>query len=118
MSNKGKINRREFIGSAAVASLALTVVPRNVLGGKGYIAPSDKLTLAYIGCGTQGMRELCSLIKNPAIQIVSVCDANKFTTDYVDWSQNDVRNTIRRAIDDNSWGENIKGIPDEPYPKI
>ncbi len=111
MSNKGKINRREFIGSAAVASLALTVVPRNVLGCKGYIAPSDKLTLAYIGCGTQGMRELCSLIKNPAIQIVSVCDANKFTTDYVDWSQNDVRNTIRRAIDDNSWGEKIKGIP-------
>jgi len=56
MSNKKKINRREFLGSAAAASVALTVVPRHVLGGQGYVAPSDKITLGYIGCGTQGLR--------------------------------------------------------------
>lgn len=106
-----KITRREFLGSAAAASLAFTVVPREVLGGPGYIAPSDKITLGYIGCGTQGMREMASLISNPALQIVAVCDPNKFTTDYVDWSMNDVRNSIRTALGDKSWGENIKGIP-------
>ena len=111
MANSKKINRREFLGSAAAASLAFTVVPRQVLGGPGYVAPSDKITLGYIGCGTQGLREMTSLISNPALQIVAVCDPNKFTTDYVDWSLNDVRNSIRTALGDNSWGEAIKGIP-------
>lgn len=111
MKNFKKINRREFLGSAAAASLAFTVVPRHVLGGRGFVPPSDKLTLAYIGCGTQGIREMVPLLANPSVQIVAVCDPNKFTTDYVDWSQNDVRNTMRRALEDNSWGESIKGIP-------
>jgi len=111
MANQKKINRREFIGSAAAASLAFTLVPRNVLGRPGFIAPSDKITLGYIGCGTQGLREMTSLISNPALQIVAVCDPNKFTADYVDWSMNDVRNSIRKALGNNSWGESIKGIP-------
>jgi hypothetical protein len=111
MTDSNKINRRKFIGTAAAASLAFTIVPRHVLGGPGYVAPSDKITLGYIGCGTQGLREMASLITNPAIQIVAVCDPNKFSTDYVDWSSNDVRDSIRRALADNSWGEAITGIP-------
>jgi hypothetical protein len=111
MGNLKKINRREFLGSAAAASLALTVVPRHAMGGPGYVAPSDKITLGYIGCGTQGLREMASLISNPALQIVAVCDPNKFTTDYVDWSLNGIHNSIRSALGDKSWGESIKGIP-------
>jgi hypothetical protein len=111
MARSKKINRREFLGSAAAASLAFTVVPRQVLGGHGFVAPSDKITLGYIGCGTQGLREMTSLISNPALQIVAVCDPNKYTTDYVDWSPNSIRDSIRSALGDNSWGEGIKGIP-------
>lgn len=111
MSNSKKINRREFLGSAAAASLAFTVVPRDVLGGTGYVAPSDKLTLGYIGCGTQGMREMVTLIENPALQIVAVCDPNKFTTDYIDWSYDGIRNSIRKSLQDNTWGDKFKGIP-------
>jgi hypothetical protein len=111
MATPKKIKRREFLGSAAAASLALTIVPRKVLGGPGYIAPSDKITLGYIGCGTQGLREMTALIANPALQIVAVCDPNKFSTNYIDWSQNDVRNGIRNALGDKTWGENITGIP-------
>lgn len=111
MANPKKINRRKFLGSAAAASLAFTVVPRHVLGGQGYVAPADKITLGYIGCGTQGMREMTNLITDPEIQIVAVCDPNKFTTDYVDWSFNDIRDSIRNALGDESWGEGLKGIP-------
>ena len=111
MAHSKKINRREFLGSAAAASLAITVVPRQALGGQGFVPPSDKITLGYIGCGTQGLREMTALISNPALQIVAVCDPNKFTTNYVDWSLNDVRNSIRTALGDNSWGEGINGIP-------
>jgi hypothetical protein len=111
MAKSKKLNRREFLGSAAAASLAFTVIPRHVLGGPGFVAPGDKITIGYIGCGTQGLREMTELISNPALQIVAVCDPNKFTTDYVDWSMNDVKNSIRKALNDNSWGEAIKGIP-------
>ena len=109
MASSKKINRRKFLGSAAAASLSFTVVPRSVLGGRGFVAPSDKITIGYIGCGTQGLREMTSLIANPQIQIVAVCDPNKFTTDYVDWGPNNIRNSIRNALKEPSWGENLAG---------
>ena len=111
MSPANNINRRKFLESAAKASIAFTIVPRHVLGGPGYIAPSDKLNLAYIGCGTQGLREMCDLITNPELQIVSVCDPNKMSTDYIDWSANGIRNGIRKVLNEPGWGENFKGIP-------
>ncbi len=106
-----KISRRRFVSSAAVASLGFTVVPRHVLGGKDFVAPSDKLTIGYIGCGTQGIREMIPLLRNPKIQIVAVCDPNKASTNYIDWSPYGIRNSIRDLLDDPSWGENLNGIP-------
>jgi hypothetical protein len=111
MKNSKNINRRQFIGSAAAASVAFTVIPRYVMGGPGYVAPSDKLAIAYIGCGTQGLREMATLLADPSIQIVSVCDPNKMSTNYVDWSKNEIRDVMRKTIGEPSWGENLKGIP-------
>jgi len=110
MRNK-KINRREFMGSAAAASLAFSIVPRHVVGGPAFVPPSDKLVLAYIGCGTQGMREMTELIPNPLLQIVAVCDPNKKSTNYSDWSINGIRDGIRKALEDPTWGEGLEGIP-------
>ena len=53
-SNNSK-SRRNFIKKSLVAS-SIFIVPRNVLGGKGYIAPSDQLNLAAIGSGGKGAR--------------------------------------------------------------
>jgi hypothetical protein len=111
MSSSDKINRRQFLGTTAAASLAFTIVPRHVLGGPGYVAPSDKITLGYIGCGTQGIREMATLLANPALQIVAVCDPNKFSADYIDWSLNEIRDIMREATGESNWGEAIKGIP-------
>ena len=57
------------------------------------------------------LAEMASLIANPALQIVAVSDPNKFTTNYVDWSINRVRDSIRKALGDETWGQNFKGIP-------
>lgn len=111
MNQKRNINRREFIGTTAAASVAFTILPRHVLGGPGFIAPSDKINLAYIGCGTQGLREMCALITNPELQIVSVCDPNKMSTNYIDWSPNEIRDDIRKVVGEPNWGENFHGIP-------
>src|SRR5579863_3271462 len=96
-------NRRKFLGTAA-ATAAFTIVPRHVMGGPGTVAPSDKITLAYIGTGTQGLREMLNLLPLPDIQIVAVCDPNKEATGYRDWSANGIRNSIRTAIGKPDWG--------------
>ena len=55
MSDKNSVSftRREFLGTVA-APAAFTIVPRSVLGGPGYTAPSDMVNLAGIGVGSQG----------------------------------------------------------------
>jgi len=111
MKAKKNFNRREILGSAAASSIAFAVVPSNVLGGRGRVAPSEKVTVANIGCGTQGLREMPGMLHNQAVQVVAVCDPNKFTTDYIDWSANGIRNGIRRTLDEPTWGEGIEGIP-------
>lgn len=108
---KKKFNRRDFVKTSAAASVAFTVLPRHVLGGSGYIAPSDQLNIAYIGCGTQGLREMCELVANPEIRITSVCDPNKLSTNYLDWSPNGIRDGIRRTLGDPNWGAGYSGIP-------
>ena len=51
---KTSSSRREFIKTGAVVAAGLMIVPRFVLGGKGYIAPSDKLIIASVGVGGKG----------------------------------------------------------------
>ncbi len=104
------INRRRFLGSA-LASCVFTVVPRHVLGGSGYVSPSNRITLAHIGMGTQGFRELGGLLADPQIQIVAVCDPNTDSNGYVEWSKNSVRNRIRGYLGNPSWREGENGCP-------
>ena len=107
MQNKTKestsINRRKFIGGMASAALSFTIVPRNVLGGPGFVPPSDKIALAYIGVGTQGLREMLPLLKAPQVQIVAVCDPNKEATGYRDWGKESLRNEVRKVIQNPDW---------------
>jgi predicted dehydrogenase len=105
------MTRRKFINTTAVAAASISVVPRHVLGGPGFIPPSDKITVANIGCGTQGLREMTGLIGHPQVQIVAVCDPNKFTADYLDWSPYEIRDKIRSALQDPDWGAHCVGVP-------
>ena len=61
---KGKqLTRRSFLGTTATAAAAFTIIPRYVMGGKGYTAPSDMLNVAGIGVGSQGggdIQQVCS----------------------------------------------------------
>ena len=49
-----KTNRRTFLKTLGGVGL-FSIVPRKVLGGTGYIAPSDQLTKGIIGTGGIGM---------------------------------------------------------------
>jgi len=95
--------RRTFIGGMTSAALAFTIVPRQVFGGNGRIAPSDKITLAYIGTGTQGLRELLPLLSIPELQIIAVCDPQKEARGYFDWGKNELRDNIRDTLKNPDW---------------
>lgn len=47
-------SRRDFLKKSALALGGLAIVPRHVLGGPGYLAPSDQLTKGIIGVGGMG----------------------------------------------------------------
>jgi hypothetical protein len=110
MSPLKNLNRREFIGSAATIAASISIVPSNVIAGLGKIPPSDQITVANIGCGTQGLRALGELLENPYVRVVAVCDVNKYSEDYIDWSPYGIRDTIRKTLGDDSWWDNVNGI--------
>ncbi len=66
-------SRRDFMKASAAAA-AFTIVPRSVLGGPSAIAPSDRINVALIGAGGQGLVDLDNLIKFPELQYIAVAD--------------------------------------------
>ena len=66
--NPLQMSRRAFIVAAGLAPL---VVPRHVLGGAGYQAPSDKLRIACVGVGGMGKNYLAGCKDE---EIVALCD--------------------------------------------
>lgn len=97
------IDRRTFIGGVATAALGITLIPRHVLGGRGFVAPSDKINMAYIGCGTQGLREMIDLLEQPDVHITSVCDPQQKAINYYDWGPTSLRDDIRQTIGKPGW---------------
>lgn len=73
----GKINRRQFISGSAMAIGSFTLLPRFVLGGAKFVAPSEKVYIALIGCGGQGRTNARGLFGEKDAQIVAVCDPNE-----------------------------------------
>ena len=104
------IDRRTFLTGLSTAS-AFTIVPRRVLGGQGFVAPSDMIRLAQVGCGLQSQRQVnTGFVKRPDVQFVAVVDPNRDSQNYVDWSEFGNRNQIRRFLEDPQWGAADKGI--------
>jgi len=75
MKNKGKsgMTRRKFIGGSMAAAAGVSIVPRHVLGGVGYKAPSDTLNIAGVGVGGMGNSNLGRMKSE---NIVALCDVD------------------------------------------
>ncbi len=105
----GGMDRRQFLAAASGAALGFSVVPRHVLGGARHIPPSEKINVAYIGAGTQGIRQLMEALPREELRIVSVCDPNTDSSDYVAWSRHEIRDKVRTFLKRPSWGEGLEG---------
>ena len=109
-SQPTELSRRKFLMAGSAAATALVITPRHVLGGPGFVPPSEKIRLAYIGCGTQGLREMPGMLACPDIEIVAVCDPVKDSQDYVDWSKDGLRSDIAQAIKRPDWRRGRPGV--------
>jgi len=72
-SNIDHPSRRKFVKGVALAATGFTIVPRHVLGGVGFKAPSDTLNIAGIGVGGMGFANLKQLQSE---NIVALCDVD------------------------------------------
>ena len=69
-------SRRNFIKNSALAAAGFMIVPRHVLGGKGFLAPSDRLYVAGVGVGGKGQSNLNNIYKGGKADIAFLCDVD------------------------------------------
>ncbi len=69
-------SRRDFLKKGAIAAAGIMIVPRYVLGGKGFIAPSDRLIIAGVGVGGKGQSDIAAFAKSGKADIAFLCDVD------------------------------------------
>jgi len=70
-----KISRRKFIAASAAAVAAPTIIPASALGLQdGKPAPSERVTMGFIGVGGMGMGNMNSFLGLSEVQVLAVCD--------------------------------------------
>ncbi len=113
-SEKNLLTRRSF---AAAGAAAFLIVPRHVLGGQGYVAPSDKVTIASIGLGRQGMAITMELLSRPDVQVVAVCDCNREAKNYIEYSKNAMLDSERKLLGPGyeKWGADLASPGDREF---
>lgn len=72
---KEGLTRRSFMTGAAGAAFGTMIVPRRVLGGAGWQAPSDRLNIAVVGAGAQGATDTSELVM-AGENIVAIADVD------------------------------------------
>jgi len=103
-SSTHTVSRRQFIAGSAAAAAGFTIVPRSVLGGVGFVPPSDKVNIAFIGVGAQGLRVMLHFLREPDVQGVAVCDVNKGSPGYPQWDTHEFCKSVRKLLGvDSGW---------------
>ncbi|MBB5060936.1 putative dehydrogenase [Granulicella aggregans] len=101
------MNRRELLYGVGASAVGFSLLGLKSSAERS--APSDKLTVACIGTGSQGLRVLLDLLRLPQVRVVAVCDVNRLSSDYLDWGPNELRDKVRTVLGDTSWGANHPG---------
>jgi len=71
------MDRRDFMVKSALGAGAITIIPRHVMGGPGYLAPSDRIMLGYMGVGKQSLGLLKRINECPETLVLAACDVDQ-----------------------------------------
>jgi predicted dehydrogenase len=114
------ISRHDFIKKAAISAAGIYIVPRHVLGGRGFVPPSDKLYIAAIGTGGEAANDiyhysiapkknavvafLCDVDERPAAKRREEFPTAKFYTDWRELFEKENKNfdAVSVAIPDHN----------------
>jgi len=66
------VSRRKFLSQTATVAAGISIVPRHVLGGVGFQAPSDRLNIAGIGVGGMGAANLKAITGQNVVALADV----------------------------------------------
>lgn len=75
---KSSTSRRKFIKNTALSALSFSIVPRHVLGGTGYVPPSDKVNVGIVGVGGRGRKNINALLKLKDVQVTAIADPAEY----------------------------------------
>jgi len=109
---KGVMSRRRFLDQTATAAIGFSILPRRVLGGACYTPPSDRVNIAFIGVGAQGLRVMLRFLSQPDVQGVAVCDAAATAANYPQWDTHEFCKSVRKLLGVDSGWDWLS--PDEP----
>ena len=78
------ISRRDLLRATAAA--VPWVIPASAYGAAGRAAPSNRITLGFIGVGAMGRVHLARFLNYPQVQVLAVCDVDR-------WRREDTQNS-------------------------
>jgi len=73
---QNQFNRRQFLKLTSAASLAAPLLLSSTQAAPGQKGPNDRITLGFIGTGTQGRGLLNNFLNQPGTQVLAVCDVD------------------------------------------
>jgi predicted dehydrogenase len=84
IKNSSQLSRRQFVKTTSVAALGAPLILKSShLYGKRVSAPSDKINLGIIGCGSLGKQNLNACATHSDIIVTAACDVWKERLDPV-----------------------------------
>ncbi|MGD0897794.1 MAG: Gfo/Idh/MocA family oxidoreductase [Thermoguttaceae bacterium] len=66
-----------FLKGVAAAAAAPYVIPGSALGAEGRLAPSNRITMGFVGVGGQGSGDMGGFMGFGEVQALAVCDVDK-----------------------------------------
>ncbi len=112
------LSRREFAPRAAAALTGIMLLPRHVLGGPGYTAPSDKLNLAGVGVGGMGADYLKDL-ESENIAVLCDVDSNKAGKTFKRYPAAKIYTDFREMLDKEKGIDAVViGTPDHTHASV
>jgi predicted dehydrogenase len=97
-AGSGASSRRAFLSQSARAAVGVSIVPRRVLGGFGFVPPSDKVNIAFIGVGSQGLRVMLHFLGESDVQGVAVCDPTKSGANHPQWDTHEFTKSVQKRL--------------------
>lgn len=69
-----KVTRRSFVKAAGACAVAPFILPSHIWAAE--TKPNDRITIGFIGVGTQGRHLLSGFLNNSEVQVLAVCDVD------------------------------------------